>query len=252
MKILIYMIRWGGGVGRVISEIKPILEKAGHEVKIISREDNLNCFSTKDAFFKIRKIVRNIPHDVLYTQDWSCAIPLLFYKNHFVCFHGENISFCSRFFQTLVGKIKENKLIVVGDKLKKRFPKSALVYNGVNFNKFKNLKKRRNKIGWIDKATEEITKIGFLNLAKKYKLKPTIAKNIPSEKMNEWYNSLKVFVSYPNKMAGFNLCWLEAKAAGVPVVLGNERGIGIKKIEKDWKNLSWENHVKKLLNLWKK
>ncbi len=250
MKILIVLIRWEGGVGRVVNSIKSLLEKKGNIIEFISREDDLKCFSTREAFSKLRKEVKKRGYDVLYIQDWSCALPLID-KESFVCFHGENINKISRFFQTLVGKIKGTKLVVVGDKLKKRFPKSNLIYNGVNFNKFRNLKKIRNKIGWIDKATEEITKEGFLRVAEKYKLKPTIAKDIPPEKMNDWYNSLKVFVSYPTKMAGFNLCWLEAKASGVPEILGNERGIGISKIEKDWKKMSWKNHVNKLLGIWK-
>lgn len=251
MRILIILIRWEGGVGRVINNIKPLLEKGGHKVDIISRKDDLNCYSLKDSFGKLRKEVKKRNYDILYVQDWSCALPLIDFPS-FVCFHGEDINKISRFFQTLIGKIKGKKLVVVGDKLKKRFPKSNLIYNGVDFNKFKNLKKIRNKIGWIDKATEEITKEEFLRIAKKYKLKPTIAKDIPPEKMNDWYNSLKIFVSYPTKMAGFNLCWLEAKASGVPIILGNERGIGISKIEKDWKDMSWENHVNKLWGIWEK
>jgi len=252
MKILIVLIRWEGGVGRVISSIKPLIEKQGHEVEVISREDDLKCFSIKQAFFKLRKEVNKRDYDILYVQDWSCAIPFLFKKNHYVCFHGENINKVGRFFQTLIGRIKGKNFIVVGDKLKERFPKSNLIYNGVDFNKFKNLKKKRDKIGWIDKETESITKKEFLKLSKKHNLEPTIAKSIPTNKMNDWYNSLKIFVSYPTKMAGFNLCWLEAKSSGVPIILGNENGIGISKIEKDWKNMSWKNHVNKLIKLFLK
>lgn len=252
MKILIILLRWQGGVGRVVNNIKPLLEKKGDIIEIRSREDDLKCRSLIRSLISLRREVNKRNYDILYIQDWSCALPLID-KESFVCFHGEDINKISRFFQTLVGKIKGKKLVVVGDKLKKRFPKSNLIYNGVDFNKFKNLKKIRNKIGWIDKATEEITKEEFLRIAEKYKLNPTIAKDIPQEKMNNWYNSLKVFVSYPTRMAGFNLCWLEAKATGVPIILGNERGIGISKIEKDWKKMSWKNHVNKLLRLfWEK
>ena len=248
MKILIILIKWEGGVGRVIQNIKPLLEKKKNIIEVISREDDLNCYSLIKSVIPLRKEINKRNYDILYIQDWSCALPLID-KKSLVCFHGEDINKISRFFQTLTGKLKGKRLIVVGDKLKKRFPKSNLIYNGVNFSKFKNLKKIRNKIGWIDKATEEITKEEFLRIAEKYKLKPTIAKDIPPEKMNDWYNSLKVFVSYPTKKAGFNLCWLEAKAAGVPIILGNDRGIGVSKIKKDWKKMSWRNHIEKLIKV---
>ena len=58
MKILIVLIRWKGGVGRVVSSIKPILEKAGYEVEVISREDDLKCYSLKESIFKLRKEVK--------------------------------------------------------------------------------------------------------------------------------------------------------------------------------------------------
>ena len=83
-------------------------------------------------------------------------------------------------------------------------------------------------------------------IAKDYNLKLSVAENIPSEQMNNWYNKLKVFVSYPTKNAGFNLCWIEALASGVPIVLGNEEGIGIKNAKKNWKKLTWEKNVNKL------
>jgi hypothetical protein len=248
MKILIILIRWKGGVGRVINSIKPLLKEKGHEVDIISREDDLNLFSLKDSFFKLRKEVKKRQYDLLYTQDWSCALPFLFWKNHYTCFHGNEIGI-SKFLQNIVGKIMQKKVVVVGPLLKKRFSKSNMIYNGVDLKKFKKLYKRRDKMGWIKKDTEKITKKDFIKIAKEKNLKPTIAENIPPEKMNDWYNSLKVFVSYPLKSAGFNLCWLEAKAAGVPVILGNEEGIGITNIEKHWNEMSWENHVIKLLKL---
>jgi len=249
MKILIILVRREGGVGKVVNSIKPILKERGHLIEVISREDDLDCYSLRGSFKKMREEVKKRDYDILYTQDWSCALPFLFWKNHYTCFHGSNPNKVGRFFQTFVGQVKEKKLIVVGDKLKKKFPKSNLIYNGVDFNKFKDLNNRRDKIGWINKDAEGITKGEFFKIAYDHGLEPTIAKNIPQEKMNEWYNSLKVFVSYPTKIAGFNLCWLEAKAAGVPKVLGNENGVGISKVEKDWKEMNWEVNVNKLLKI---
>ena len=57
MKILIVLKKWKGGVGRVINSIKPLLEKEGHEVKVISREDDLKCFSMKSSWFKLQREV---------------------------------------------------------------------------------------------------------------------------------------------------------------------------------------------------
>ena len=83
MKILILIKARGGGHERVMNSIKPLLEQKGHQVEIISREDDLNCFSVKQSFFKLRKEVNKRDYDILYTQDWSCALPFLNYKNHY-------------------------------------------------------------------------------------------------------------------------------------------------------------------------
>jgi hypothetical protein len=249
MKILIILKKFEGGVGRVVNSVKPLLEEKGCNVEVISREDDLKCFSLKKSFGILRREVKKRKYDILYTQDWSCALPFLLYKKHYVCFHG-NATGKSRKFQNLVGRVMGRNVIVVGPLLKKRFPKSNMIYNGVDFKKFRDLHKKRNKIGWIKKETESITEKDFLKMAKERKLDPTIAEKIPPEKMNEWYNSLKIFVSYPPESAGFNLCWLEAKAAGVPEILGNDEGVGIENIKKHWREMSWEDHVEKLLTLW--
>ena len=43
--------------------------------------------------------------------------------------------------------------------------------------------------------------------------------------MNENYNKCKAFINLP-RTAGFNLSWLEAMAAGIPIVIGNWKGAG--------------------------
>ncbi len=70
--------------------------------------------------------------------------------------------------------------------------------------------------------------------------------------MNKWYNSLKVFISKPSESAGFNLCWLEAKASGVPKIIGNDNGIGINNVHEKFKKLTWENNVNRFLQIAKK
>lgn len=245
MKILIVIIRWAGGVGRVVQSLKPLLEKKGHQVEVISRKDWYGYVSSS-----LKESVDNKDYDILYTQDWSCAFPFLFRKNHYCCFHGHNPTKLGYFIQTLVGKIMGSKLIVVGDSLKKRFPKSTLIYNGVDPNVFYDMKKERKYLGWINRSYEKINKKEVEELSKKYKLPLSVCESIPSSDMNEWYNSLKAFVSYPEDFTGFNLCWLEAKASGVPKILGNENGIGITRVKNNpIEKFSWSNHVNKLLEV---
>jgi glycosyltransferase involved in cell wall biosynthesis len=282
MKILIVLKRWVGGVGVVVKNIKKELEKMGHDITIISREDDL-AIGFFGSLFKIRNLINRIggKYDIIYTQDWSIALPLLypyeiFKKNHFCCFHG-NQPGKTKFLQDIIGKKLGKRLIVVGDSLKHRFPKSNLIYNGIDLNQFKPLNKKREFLGWIDKSTEKISKEDLIDLSNKIGLPPLIIKkfSIPFENMNEdFYNKCKIFVSLPPKSAGFNLCWTEAMAAGVPIIIGNGEGIGCKlPIEKvdDLKNLSktilktkdknyrewlknnnfsWKRNVEGLLKLW--
>ena len=278
MKILILIKKWSGGVGRVINSIKPLLEKKGYKIEIISREDDLKCFSLKDSFRILRKEVNKRNYDILYIQDWSCALPLID-KKSFVCFHGEDISKSSRFLQVLVGKIKGRKLIVVGDKLKKLFPKSSLIYNGVDLNKFKqikNIKKIKNSVGFANWLTDKYNFNKIKKAVNETEKKLIVAKNIQKEKMPEFYNKIEAFISLPPEYTGFNLVWLEAMACGVPKIIGNNAGIGKKlpinhiedfsSIEEAIKSskrrnyrkwvldnkFTWENHVNKFLEVYKK
>lgn len=285
MKILIFLKKWEGGVGVVVKSIKKELEKKGHEVICVSREEDLKCYSSIKNLFWLRKkyidILEEEKPDIIYTQDWSMALPLIFpfrifKKKHFCCFHGNQLG-SSRFLQATIGKMLGDDLIVVGDSLKERFPLARRVYNGVDMEKFRPLRKKRDCLGWIKKDTEILEEEDIVKLAKRLELKPLIAKNfeIPFDRMNEeFYNKCKIFVSLPPKSAGFNLCWIEAMAAGVPIIIGNEEGVGwrldIDKFqtkgdflgdkkelrskkyrEKISKNdLTWKDHIDILLDIW--
>lgn len=287
MKILIFLTKWKGGVGVVVKSIKKELEKRGYDVVCISREEDLKYNSSVKNLFQLRKEYREIilkeNPDIIYTQDWSMALPLLFpfsiYKEkHFCCFHG-NQSGKTKFVQKIIGNKMKSKLFVVGDSLKKRFPQSNMCYNGVDLDLFKPLNKKRNCLGWINKETEIEEEEEVIDLANKLGLKPLIAKNfnIPFDKMNEnFYNKCKIFISLPPFGAGFNLCWVEAMASGVPIIIGNKEGIGwklnidkfkdkedlIKNLEKvsekDYRkeieksDLTWKSHVDKLLDVWER
>lgn len=287
MKILIFLKKWKGGVGVVVNSIKKELEGRGHEVICISREEDLKCKSSVKNLFWLRgkyeKIIRKESPDLIYTQDWSIALPLIFpfrifKKKHYCCFHGNQLG-KTKSVQTIVGRIMGKKLVVVGDSLKERFPKANKIYNGVDLTLFKPLKKQRGCLGWINKGTETLRKKEVLAVAKGLKLKPLIAENfeIPFDRMNEdFYNRCEIFVSLPPKSAGFNLCWIEAMAADVPIIIGNNEGIGgklnidkfktkkelfesIAKLKKNGyreeiekSDLTWESHVRKLLEIWRK
>jgi len=277
MKILILTIKLQGGVGVVIYNIHKFLEKKGHEVEVISRNEDLGKLNMPMSILKIRKLVREKNFDIVYTHDWSMALPLLFpfplyIKKHFCCFHGNQRSI-ARIPQFFVGKLIGKRLLVVGDSLHKRFPRSKILYNGVDIDFFYPLGKKRDSLGFIQKGTESIFARDLEPLAKKFKLKLLVAENILFEKMNkDFYNKCKVFVSLPPFSAGFNLCWVEAMAAGVPMVIGNNEGVGVKlpitkvkdikevgELKKDidyreWiikSKLTWKDHVDNLLSIFR-
>jgi glycosyltransferase involved in cell wall biosynthesis len=236
MKILVVLKRCRGGVGVVINTISKILEEEGHSVDVISREDDLKKYSLFKSFFFLRKtlkkLVKEKEYDIIYTQDWSLTLPMifpyhLFKDKHFCCFHG-NEEGISGFLQLMTGRIMKGNLISVGDPVKKKFPLSHLIYNGIDMKKFSPLNKKRTKVGYIGIEVTPYTLKKVGEFEKEFDMKASEAKGIPHEKMNEWYNSLKIFVSMPEPWVGFNMCWLEAMAAGVPIIIGNEAGIGKK------------------------
>ena len=251
MKILMIIIRWEGGVGRIVKGVKKELESRGHNVKVLSREDDLEEFSSRKSFFKIREVVKIVDYDILYTQDWSSALPFLFFKNHYVCYHGLNPGYVGRFIQWLIGKLKGKNLIVVSENVGYRFKKANVIYNAVNPNEFYDLKKERKYLGWIKRSYDQFNENTIKVFGDKVGLEVSIAENIPPEKMNEWYNSLNLFVSCPPEYAGFNLCWLEAKLAGVPLVLGNDNGIGVEMINHFSEKFTFKDHIDKLLEVLK-
>jgi len=242
MKILIILRKFKGGIGKANTEIAEVLRKKGHQVDFLSREDDLKKYSLIKGILPIRKKVKQIMkkenYNIIYTQDYSIALPLLFpyllfWKKHFCCFcgiktrnHPNLIQFHHKFLHRLVGKIMGKKLVVIGNQLKEAFPKSTLIYRGVNMKKFKSLKKKRNSIGWYYSDNETISLKEIRDISNKTKLKLLIFKNISPEKMNDFYNECKVFINLP-RTAGFNLSWLEAMAAGIPTIIGNYKGAGI-------------------------
>ena len=97
MKILVLVKEMGfGGVETLLKNISKEFEKKGHSVDIISRQDDLKIKNTFRSIFPMRKKIREIMkeknYDIIYTQDWNMALPLLFpypifRKKHFSFFH---------------------------------------------------------------------------------------------------------------------------------------------------------------------
>ena len=82
MKILILFKKKAGGVGSVVKEVVGEFERRGHFVQNISREEDMKIFSLIKSILpirrKIKKMIKKEKFDIIYTQDWSLAFPLLF------------------------------------------------------------------------------------------------------------------------------------------------------------------------------
>jgi len=284
MKILIVQKRWLGGVGSVVRYLKKEFEKLGHEVEVISRDDDLKIFTFAKSFFKLRNAVKKKKFDIVYTQDWSMTLPLIFpyhifKKKHFAVFYGENPKWegYGYYFQKLAGKIMGKNLVVCTDHLKQMFSKSNKIYNRVDHNTFKpdkKMKKIKNSVGYASWLTEEYSFPEIKKAVERAGKKFIIAENVPKGKMPEFYRKLECFITIPPHHAGFTLVYLEAMSSDVPKIVGTNFGGGsvipITKIEdyqgdiakailnakkgnyRKWildKNLTWEDATKKLEKL---
>jgi len=271
MKILIVLVRLRGGVGRSNTEITRVLSKKGHKVDILSREDNLKIYSFIQSIFPLRKKIKEMMkkenYDIIYTQDYTMALPLLipypiYWKKHinFAC--GEKTWGIHKFIQGIISRIMGKKIGVVCHELKNKFPKATLIYRGTNFNLFKPLANKKKKfIGWAERDLENFSEEELKKVSKAVEIDYKIAKNIPPEKMNNYYNQCLVFISLPYR-GGYNNVWAEALASGVPLVIGNNKGPGkkfpIKRVSSEEKRkrgirqkkeIKRINHVEEIINI---
>jgi glycosyltransferase involved in cell wall biosynthesis len=233
MRILILLKKWPGGVGGGVKNINRELEKEGHYVETFSREEDLKIKSFFPSILKMRKFVKGKEKkfDIIYTQDWSLAFPLIFpfplvRKKHFCMFHGNQFG-KTIVLQNIIGKIMGKRLLCMAPSIKRRFPKANINYCGVNLEKFQVKKGKRAFLGWIKKATEMVNQKDVEEIAKKLRLPLLVGEGFTHEEMNDkFYSKCKVFISLPPPSAGFQASWLEAMAAGVPIVVGNKNGAG--------------------------
>ncbi len=286
MKILIILQKWVGGVGIAVKNRQHCFEKKGHIVDIISREDDLKIYSMMRSIFPLRKKIKNLDkkekYDIIFTCNWSIAVPLifpyaLFKRKHYCGFGGFENKLAKKYIQKIVGFFMGKRLVCYADSLKKEFPKATKIYNGIDLEKFKplkNIKRISNSVGFANWKTDyykyKETKSAVEKAGKKF----LVAENIPYEKMSDFYNKIETFISLPFYTAGFNMVWIEAMACGVPKVIGNDSGVGsvipinkvddFKDIEDAIKNakgknyrkwlekskFTWERQTQDLIELW--
>ncbi len=225
-----------GGVETLLNNISKEFEKKGHKIDIISRADDLKLKNTMQSILPLRKKIREIMkeknYDIIYTQDWNMALPLLFpyaifKKKHFCFFHATQKG-KGFFVQFCIGVLMGKGLLTGDIRNRKRFSKSTLVATSVNLNDFKPLGKKRVYLGWTNKPSENMKKEQIKAIGNRLKIPVLIAENIPPNKMNEFYNKCKIYVSLPFKEAGGGVTYMEAMAAGVPRIVGNIYAEGYK------------------------
>ena len=284
MKILVIYKKKGGGVGTVIKYFVKWFTKRGHNIEVISREDDLKIYSCIKSIFPIRRLVKEHMEkknfDIIFTNDWGSALPLLlpyplFRKKHFCLYHGTQPGF-NRILQIIVGKFLGKRLLV--DLSKKYFPKATLFHERVDHEVFKPNKKIKiikNSVGFASWPTDEYHFNESVNATKEAGKKFILAENISKDKMPEYYNKMESFISLPPSYAGFGLVNIEAMASGIPKIIGSNYGGGdllpITKVEdfkslteaiknaenKDYRkwiienNFTWEEGVKELEEIFK-
>ena len=120
----------------------------------------------------------------------------------------------------------------------------------------------------MNKFSEQISEERYTKIAKELGLKPLCAgekkkekiqrtlkkenkhsfNRIPDSKMNAFYNKCKVFINLATPDAGFNLSWLEAMSAGVPIIVGNNNGAGpILPFDKILNEKDMEKRIKEII-----
>ncbi len=236
MKILVLVKEMGfGGVETLLKNISKEFEKKGHKMDIISRKNDLKLKNTFQSVFplrrKIKEIMKKNNYDIIYTQDWNMALPLLFpypifRKRHFSFFHAtqQGKSFPVQFF---IGILMRKRLLT-GDRLNQKRYGAKLIATSVDMNNFKPIHKKRIYLGWTNKPSEVLTKEQIKMIGKKLNIPILVAENIPHEKMNEFYNKCKIYVSLPPREAGGGVTYMEVMAAGVPRIVGNMYAEGYK------------------------
>lgn len=284
MRILMVHKTYKGGVAIHVREISKELRKKGFEIKEITRNEDLKLKDFITSYFKLEKLFKEWGknYDVIHTHDWSITYPALRakVKNLVSTFHAFPTNLFATYFENYCIKELGERAIVVSPKMKRHYPSSTYIPNGVNldfFRKSSKIKREKNLLG----IAQEYNRKKIRNIAKEtnFEILET-GGNLPFYELPKFYSKIEVFVSIPYKQTGFNMVWLEAMACEVPYIIGTKAGIGevlpiykvsnfdelketlfkikegeIKplKNQREWiiKNgFTWKNHVNKLVKLY--
>lgn len=230
MRILLLHKTRKGGVGVYVRYVKKELEKEGHTVVEVTRNEDLNVDSFMKSIGTLRKRARlwKTEFDIIHANDWSIVFPLLLEgtENLVATFHAFPTNPAARVFQDYCIRKLKGRAIVISPSMKKKYKGATYIPNGVDLALFRRIKKRAKdslKAGVAqsynkERIREACIKSGFVFQDTEGKL--------PYSKLPDFFSGLEVFVSMPYKQAGFNMVWLEAMACEVPFIIGTKAGIG--------------------------
>ena len=142
MKIMIVYRTEKDPVGKSVKVIAETLRKSGHIVELVSRNEDLNLQTLSGSMDGLKSFVVKIDekenYDIIYTQDWSIAFPLVFptkilFEKHYCLFHDlEPSGAQSKILQKITGNLLGSHLLVKTGELKKIFPKAIFSPDGVS------------------------------------------------------------------------------------------------------------------------
>ena len=142
MKILVVYRTEKDSVGKFAKEIAENLKKKGHSVDLVSRNEDLHLQTLSGSMDGLKGFIIKLDekenYDIIYTQDWSIALPLIIptktlFEKHYCLFHDiEPSGAQSKILQKIIGNMLGEKLIVRNIELKNKFPKSTLSPEGIS------------------------------------------------------------------------------------------------------------------------
>ncbi len=149
MKILILYRTQKDATGKTIQKLKEDLEKRGNKIELVSRNEDLHLPSLSSSMDGLKEFVikkdKTENYDIIYTQDWSIAFPLVFptkvlFDKHYCLFHEteEKGGAQSRILRKITGNLLGNHLLVKTHELKGRFSKATSSKDGLEVINLKN------------------------------------------------------------------------------------------------------------------
>ncbi len=284
MRILLIHKTKRGGVAVHVRYLKEYLEKKGHEVAEITRNEDLKLTSFAKSYSKLKELYRkwSSEYDVIHAHDWSIAYPGVKsgIKNLIATFHGLPTSPIAKYFEDYSVKELGRRAVVISPYMLKYYPEAQYIPPAVDPDVFRRMEGFvvENRVG----IAQSYNSSKIIKIAKKVGFKIEIVRNIPNRDMPKFYSRNRIFISVPPRTTGVNMVWLEAMSCGVPYIIGTNHGIGeilpiykinnfkeleilLRKIKaeellplkgsREWviqNGFTWENHVNKLIQVYKR